>query len=121
MGIIDTVKQAMHGRSGMVEKVIDGAVERAGKYSESLKVHGEGLKDKARSLDEGRAGTGEASGTTTATTSTATAAGEPTTPAAPPVEVVDVDAPPTSALKGDLVPDRTATPPPVIDETTPPV
>lgn len=100
MGIIDTVKRAMHGRSAMVEKVIDGAVELVGKYSETLKEQGEGLKDKARRLDEGRAA--DVAGPTT--TGTATVADA----------VVDAAAG-AGTLRGDLAP-KPPPAPPVVGE-----
>lgn len=56
MGIMDKVKQAVQGRSGMVEKGIDRAVGQVdkrtkGKYNDKLTKQATGLKARARRLD----------------------------------------------------------------------
>lgn len=90
MALMDTVKRAMNGRSKMVEKAIDGAVDRIGKYSETLKKRGEGLKAHARRLDGGRTEDPVTDGPpTTAPTASGTEAAE---------------AAPGTSLRGDLAP-----------------
>lgn len=56
MGIMDKVKQAVKGRSGMVEKGIDRAVGQVdkrtkGKYNNQLTKRATDLKARARRLD----------------------------------------------------------------------
>jgi hypothetical protein len=59
MGLMDKARQAMKGRSQMVEKGIDRAVSEAnkrtkGKYGETLTARAQDLKQRARSLDDAR-------------------------------------------------------------------
>ena len=59
MGLMDKAKQAMKGRSEMVEKGIDRAVAEAnkrtkGKYGETLTTRAQDLKQRARQLDDQR-------------------------------------------------------------------
>jgi len=91
MAFMDKVKQAMKGRSDTVERVIDAAVERAGRYSETLKKQGEGLKARARDLDDTRPDGPAPGGAADAT--------------APTVDLTSAEAEtPGPALRGDLAP-----------------
>lgn len=59
MGLMDKVKQAVQGRSEMVEKGIDRAVGEVnkrtrGKYRDTLTQRAGALKDRARQLDDQR-------------------------------------------------------------------
>ena len=59
MPLMDKIKQAVKGRSQMVEKGIDRAVGEVdkrtkGKYSDTLTTRAQDLKSRARSLDEER-------------------------------------------------------------------
>ena len=111
MALMDTIKKAMQGRSETVEKVIDGAVERLGRYSESLKKQGETVKGHARRLDESRSEGHAPSGPPSATTSA---------PEASTIDITDAPAdPPAQGLRGSLVtgasstePSRPVPPPP---------
>lgn len=60
MGLMDKAKNALRGRSAMVEKGIDRAASEAdkrtkGKYGDKLHSSAEQLKERARKLDEERA------------------------------------------------------------------
>src|ERR671917_589697 len=95
MALMDTIKKAMQGRSETVEKVIDGAVERLGRYSDSLKKQGETVKGHARRLDETRSGGHAPGGPPSATTS----ASEAST-----IDITEGPAdPPRQGLRGSLV------------------
>jgi hypothetical protein len=64
MGLMDKAKQAMKGRSEMVEKGIDKAVVQVNrrtnnKYGDKLTKGAQDLKQRARKLDDGRAGPGD--------------------------------------------------------------
>lgn len=104
MGLLDTMKQVMKGRSEMVERGIDTAVERLGRFSSTLEQRAQTVKEKARSLDPERDG-GEAAGSTTPSTPPSPLSEHP--PAAAEAGPVVTGG---SSLKGDLVPD--ADPPP---------
>ena len=59
MPLMDKIKQAVRGRSAMVEKGIDRAVGEVdkrtkGKYSDKLTDRAQDLKSKARELDDER-------------------------------------------------------------------
>jgi hypothetical protein len=86
MGWLDKVKQAARGRSGMVEKGIDSAVDQVskvtkGKYDDKLSKGADGLKQQARKLDDARADEG---------------AGPETPPATPPPAATPPTSPPTT-------------------------
>ena len=84
---MDTVKQVMKGRSAMIERGIDTAVERLGRYGTSLRESAEGAKVKLRALDPER-------GTETA---------PPTTPTPTPGSATRTPPATGPALRGDLV------------------
>ena len=109
MALIDRVKQAMSGRSEMIERAVDAAVDRAGRYSETLRKHGDGLKSHARRLDGKRS-----EGTATASDHDAPTSADP-----PATVVVDEsrDAPQGSSLRGSLAPRVPGAAPP--EDTTP--
>jgi hypothetical protein len=111
MALMDTIKKAMQGRSETVEKVIDGAVERLGRYSASLKKQGETVKDHARRLDETRR-EGPAPD------------GPPPAAAASDAPAIDLSeapaAPPGQGLRGSLVAGPGTTPPSPPETPTPP-
>ena len=114
MALMDTVKKAMQGRSEKVEKVIDGAVERLGRYSESLKQQAETVKGHARRLDEARhegpAGDGPP------VESAPTSAPDP-----PAIDITEAPAnPPAQGLRGSLVTGPDTPQPSSPDRPTPP-
>ena len=108
MALMDTVKQLMKGRSEVVERGIDTAVDRLGRYSDSLKKQAETLKERARTLDTERGGS--------------TVAGSPAddSPPATPTAIPPtgtVDPPASTGLRGDLVDGDV---PPLADPPPPP-
>ncbi len=94
MSLMDTVKRAMNGRSGSVEKAVDGAVKGFGRIGDALSKQGERLKTRARDLDGDHAG--------------GTEVVDLTTPPAPPPtkapEIADDQGGAPAKLRGDLAP-----------------
>lgn len=95
MTFIDTLKSAMKGRSATIERAIDTAVERLGRYSVTLSKQAEGVKARARRLDSDRAPDG--SDTSPPTMSVVPGATDHSTEAH------------TSGLKGSLAPPSPST------------
>lgn len=108
MAMMDTVRKLMQGKSELVERSIDKAVEYLGRSSDSFKKQGETIKAKARALDPDHPEGAAAAGTPTTTTPSSTP--PPPPPPAPAVT------PPTAT---PAVP--SATPPPASDVPVPPV
>jgi hypothetical protein len=54
MGLEDTIKQLMKGRSEMLERGIDTAVEKLSRFSTALEQRAESVKEKAREFDADR-------------------------------------------------------------------
>ena len=108
MALMDTVKQLMKGRSEVVERGIDTAVDRLGRYSEQLKRSAEAAKAQARNLDPDR---DAASGTVVVPDVTTPPGPAPTAdPTVAPPPPVATDGP---SLRGDLVdPDEPPIDPP---------
>ena len=108
MALMDTVKQLMKGRSEVVERGIDTAVDRLGRYSEQLKRSAEVAKAQARNLDPDRDAT---SGTVVVPDVTTPPGPAPTAdPTVAPPPPVTTDGP---SLRGDLVdPDEPPIDPP---------
>ncbi len=126
MAMMDTVRRLMAGRSAVVERSIDKAVDYLGRSSETLKRQAEVAKAKARSLDpdhpEGAppggaspSGTAPAGGTSSTATSPGTPPATPSTPPPTPPPAVSPPLPPSepgaTGLRGDLV-DPPEEPPP---------
>ncbi len=110
MNVKETVRKAMAGRSAMVEKAIDAAVEGVGRASESLRKQAEGAKARARQLDSERTA-GEAPTTTARPAVTEVAGGDPTAAGdtgGDPTAAGDAGAGPS--LRGDLAPPPTGDP-----------
>jgi hypothetical protein len=94
MGLMDSAKRIMKGRSAAIERSVDTAVDRLGHYSDSFRRHAETVKERARSLDSERMSTDDP-GTP-----------PPVAPPAPPASAPSPTAGPS--LRGDLVePDHT--------------
>jgi hypothetical protein len=108
MALMDTVKQLMKGRSEVVERGIDTAMDHLGRYGEQLKRSAEVAKAQARNLDPDR---DAASGTVVVPDVTTPPGPAPTAdPTATPPPPVASDGP---SLRGDLVdPDEPPVDPP---------
>lgn len=100
MGLMDKVKQAAKGKSEMLEKGIDSAVQQVdrrtkGKYSDKLTKGAEDLKEKARRLDEERAGRTDAPGGFDGPTSPPSSTPSTPPPARPAARDFPEEAPPS--------------------------
>ena len=107
MAMMDTVKRLMAGKSEVVERSIDKAVDYLGRSNEALKRQAETVKARARALDPDNPDAASSGG---APTSGSPAAADP--PGAPAVALppppLSPPAPPSepssgAGLRGDLV------------------
>lgn len=100
MALMDTVRQLMRGRSGAIERGVDSAISRLGRYSTTLSQRSEALKAQARALDDERTAAPPAPAVASPAASAPAAA-----PSAPPAPAAPAPSPPTErpSLRGDLV------------------